>query len=155
MKLFISLLLTLMIALSAFGQEGRIAKKEKIKALKIAFITKQLELTADEAQKFWPIYNSYDKQMSEIHHTEREVLKDSRDRFDSMDEQSAKSTLKNIQSFEEQKLAARKKLLSSLENKLSYKKTLLLLKSEGDFRRDLLYKLRGERGKSRGSRSPE
>jgi hypothetical protein len=30
-----------------------------IDALKTAFITKELELTPDEAQKFWPVYNEY------------------------------------------------------------------------------------------------
>lgn len=36
---------------------------EKIEALKVAYITQSLSLTAEEAQKFWPVYNSY---MSEI-----------------------------------------------------------------------------------------
>ena len=30
-----------------------------IQALKIAFVTKELALTPDEAQKFWPIYYNY------------------------------------------------------------------------------------------------
>ena len=34
-------------------------KREQIQAQKIAFISTQLELTPDEAQKFWPIYNRY------------------------------------------------------------------------------------------------
>ena len=32
---------------------------ERVQALKVAFITKQLNLTSDEAEKFWPIYNDY------------------------------------------------------------------------------------------------
>ena len=30
-----------------------------IQALKIAFVTKELALTPDEAQKFWPVYYNY------------------------------------------------------------------------------------------------
>jgi Spy/CpxP family protein refolding chaperone len=42
------------------GDGGRLA------ALKIAYLTKKLSLTPEEAQKFWPIYNQY---MSEIRKT--------------------------------------------------------------------------------------
>jgi hypothetical protein len=31
----------------------------RIEALKIAYITKKLDLSTEEAQKFWPIYNKY------------------------------------------------------------------------------------------------
>lgn len=31
----------------------------RIEALKIAYLTKKLNLSTDEAQKFWPIYNKY------------------------------------------------------------------------------------------------
>lgn len=34
-------------------------KLERIEALKVAFMTQTLKLTSDEAQKFWPVYNSY------------------------------------------------------------------------------------------------
>jgi hypothetical protein len=33
--------------------------KDDINTVKIAFITDQLSLTTEEAQKFWPIYNRY------------------------------------------------------------------------------------------------
>jgi hypothetical protein len=32
---------------------------EKIQAIFVAFVTKELNLTSDEAQKFWPTYNQY------------------------------------------------------------------------------------------------
>ena len=31
----------------------------KLQALKVAYITKQLNLTSEEAEKFWPVYYSY------------------------------------------------------------------------------------------------
>lgn len=36
---------------------------ERVEALKIAYLTKKLNLTTEEAQKFWPVYNQY---MSEL-----------------------------------------------------------------------------------------
>ena len=39
---------------------------ERIEALKVAFITKQLQLTSQEAQKFWPVYNGYENEMKSM-----------------------------------------------------------------------------------------
>lgn len=41
-------------------------QEEKIQALEIAFISRKLDLTPDEAQKFWPIYNDYKKDMRQV-----------------------------------------------------------------------------------------
>lgn len=38
-------------------------KQQDIEALKVAFLSKELELTPDEAQKFWPVYNQYAKEL--------------------------------------------------------------------------------------------
>jgi hypothetical protein len=38
-------------------------KQQNIEALKVAFISKELDLTPEEAQKFWPVYNQYSKEM--------------------------------------------------------------------------------------------
>lgn len=37
-----------------------------IKARKIAFITQEIDLTPEEAEKFWPVYNEFDKKRSEV-----------------------------------------------------------------------------------------
>lgn len=38
-------------------------KGDKIKALYVAYITQQLQLTEGEAQKFWPVHSSYEKEI--------------------------------------------------------------------------------------------
>ena len=42
-------------------------KEEKIKALYIAYISQQLSLTTDEAQKFWPVHAQYEAELKSIH----------------------------------------------------------------------------------------
>ncbi|MFN8208406.1 MAG: hypothetical protein U0T82_13505 [Bacteroidales bacterium] len=44
------------------GDEGN----EKIKAQKVAFITRSVNLTSKEAQVFWPVYNEYDQKRNNI-----------------------------------------------------------------------------------------
>ena len=38
-------------------------KQQDIEALKVAFISKELDLTPTEAEKFWPVYNQYSKEL--------------------------------------------------------------------------------------------
>jgi len=37
--------------------------KDKIRAAEIAYLAQKLDLTPDEAQKFWPVYNQYTKEV--------------------------------------------------------------------------------------------
>jgi len=39
---------------------------EKLNAYKVGFFTKKLNLTSDEAEKFWPVYNEYQAQKNLI-----------------------------------------------------------------------------------------
>jgi len=44
-----------------FAQGG-----ERLESLRVAYITKQLQLTPQEAEKFWPVYNIYDDEMKKM-----------------------------------------------------------------------------------------
>jgi hypothetical protein len=61
MKKIINYLVVLLMCVSAtgFSQDERVEAGRKVQGLKIAYITKQLNLTSEEAEKFWPVYNSY------------------------------------------------------------------------------------------------
>lgn len=41
-------------------------QQERVQALEIALISRKLALTPDEAQKFWPIYNEYKRDLRQI-----------------------------------------------------------------------------------------
>jgi hypothetical protein len=43
------------------GGEGEI--KDRIRAAEIAYLSQKLDLTPDEAQKFWPLYNQYTREV--------------------------------------------------------------------------------------------
>jgi hypothetical protein len=49
-------------------------KMQNIEALKIAFISRQLELTPDEAQRFWPVYNQYSNDIHVVVKNDQDVL---------------------------------------------------------------------------------
>jgi len=47
-------------------RDARVAEIKKIQAMEMAFITKELNLTPDEAQKFWPVFNQYRNELKGI-----------------------------------------------------------------------------------------
>ena len=60
------------LSLNGFSQDGGDQEKgggQRLEALKIAYLTKKLDLTTEEAQRFWPVYNKY---TDEIHGIRRE-----------------------------------------------------------------------------------
>jgi Spy/CpxP family protein refolding chaperone len=63
MKKFL-LILALLISAFTFAQQqpGGLGN---LQGLKIAYMTRQLNLTSDEAQKFWPIYYNYTDEMND------------------------------------------------------------------------------------------
>ena len=48
------------------GQGAMQGDGEKLTAYKIAFFTKNLDLTPAEAEKFWPVYNDYSARKSKL-----------------------------------------------------------------------------------------
>src|SRR5260370_42101668 len=68
------ILFILMIAFAGIGtanaqvpQEADAAKQQgKLQSLYVAFITQKLDLTATEAQAFWPVHNAFDKEVKAV-----------------------------------------------------------------------------------------
>ena len=57
------------LGIAAFAQDNEADQKPngaRLEALKIAYITKKLNLTPQEAQRFWPVYNQYAADMKEV-----------------------------------------------------------------------------------------
>lgn len=51
--------LLIMLAFPAIRSDAQNTNLEKLNNYKIGFFTKKLNLTSEEAEKFWPVYNDY------------------------------------------------------------------------------------------------
>jgi hypothetical protein len=54
--------------------KGSRPSRENIEALKVAFMTKHLNLTIDEAQKFWPAYNACFEELKKARQEKKEDI---------------------------------------------------------------------------------
>lgn len=59
-KILLILILSLPMLASAQDNSQR---ENKLESLEIAFLTRELNLSPEEAQKFWPVYNKYSAEM--------------------------------------------------------------------------------------------
>jgi len=54
-------------AIAQENQAGEdLSKQEKIKSLYVAYVTQQLQLTPDEAQRFWPVHTQFEKELKGV-----------------------------------------------------------------------------------------
>ncbi len=77
MKKFLLILSFIGLASIGFAQDDGPGQKAgggaRLEAYKIAYLTKRLNLTPDEAQKFWPIYNKYTTDMRSLRMQNRDL----------------------------------------------------------------------------------
>lgn len=146
MKKISILFLSVIFTAISFGQEFK-DKKEKIKALKVAYITEKLNLTAEEAQKFWPIYNTFDEKQFEIRHNKLRLLVDKIEQqgVENLSEKEAQNIISQMESSEEELHNLKKKFMLDLQKVLPAKKIILLKKAEDEFNRKLLKEFRERR----------
>ncbi|MFA9190154.1 sensor of ECF-type sigma factor [Flavobacterium sp. FZUC8N2.13] len=142
--------LLLLFTCNFYAQGNMSDKKEQIKALKVAFFTAELNLSSQEAEKFWPLYNTYDNKQFQLRHEKMKALKSkmSDDALNKMNENEASILLNQMEATDEELFLLRKKLNKSLRTILAPVKILKLKKAEDNFYRKLLQQY-GDRGKKR------
>lgn len=119
---------------------------DKIKSLKIAFITEQLALTSKEAEAFWPVYNTYQADRDTLRKKEHEEIRQKLKEIESVSQKEANDLLNRYLALEEEEEELDKTFLKRLSKIISARKTLLLLKTEDDFKRKLIREYRHKRG---------
>ena len=121
--------------------------RDKIKALKIAYITEQLELSSKEAQEFWPIYNSFQEKMMVIRRSERKQFGNRANPISDVSDSEATKMLSTFTNLQEEKQELTSKLIADLKGVIPDKKTILLLRAEESFKRKLLQQYHRRQGK--------
>jgi Spy/CpxP family protein refolding chaperone len=120
-------------------------REEKIKALKIAFITDELNLTSKEAQRFWPVYNKFNETLHQLERVEKQHMRSNikgAGGIENISEKEAKELMKKIADLEKQIYNTKIAYDSELAKVLSYKKILKLKTAEREFIRNLMKKYR-------------
>ena len=133
------------------GGMGMMINREKIKAQKIAFFTQELNLTSDEAAKFWPVYNQCWKEKMEAKHATHQSLKALSQA--AKDANSSDSDVKNLADAYHKNYEKELKLVSEhfaeYQKVLPIKKAALVTATEEKFKNNLIMQLRGKGNQQR------
>ena len=148
MKRFL-ILLVLCSSLSISAQKKD--RHEHIKALKVPFLTEELNLTPAEAEKFWPIYNVYDSKMSDLRSRERKLFDEKFSESGSkksISDAQAKKLMAEYQDIEKSRYELETQLMIDLTQKLPASKMVFLPEAERKFGRKLWEEYKKRRDKN-------
>lgn len=124
--------------------------KERIEAQKVAFITDRLDLSVDEAERFWPVYNNYKNQLEANRKAWREANKITPEDIDEMTDTEAMDISQAQLVHEQEMLDLRKELINNMKGVIPPQKVLKLLEAEKEFRVELMRKVSYGKGYGEG-----
>ncbi len=143
------ILLVIALVSCTFMHGQRKQDREKIKSLKIAYITEKLDLTSKEAEAFWPVYNSHENKIEELRKKERSQGRNKKVDLALLSEKEAADLLNAQLELEQMKDDEKIGFIQKVSSILSAKKTLLLIEAEEEFKRKLIRQYRKNRGGGR------
>ena len=123
---------------------GNGPQHERINAQKIAFITDKLQLTPEEAQKFWPVYNQFNAQKGDLNRDFMKGVFKFRKNEEAMNDKEASELSDSYIRHAQQMVDLQKEYHFKLKEVLPPKKLLKLYNVDREFQRLLLQRL-GER----------
>ncbi len=143
MKNIIVLLLLFPTVLFSQNKEQRI---ERIKALKVAYISEKLDLTSIEAEGFWPIFNQFEDKQNQLQKQKKQLIKQSNP--ENASTLSEKETYQIIQ--EEDKIDSetqnnKRKLVKDLQGVIPNQKIIMLKNLEVEFKQKLLDQIKNHK----------
>jgi hypothetical protein len=151
MKKYLYLFIAVFGYCSTFAQPQD-KKFERIEALRVQFISNELQLTVEEAKVFWPLYNEFKAAEKEIQgdRFDRQRRKDpDKKNLDNMSDEEIDQLVKEELQRQRALIDLREKYYSKFKAVLPVKKAAKLFKAEHDFNRRLLRELRDRGGKNK------
>ncbi len=142
-KLFCLAVLGMMMVQAAFAQPQNERRDEKIKAYRAAVFTQVLNLTSEEAEAFWPIYNDFLDKKDDMN------IKPGKD-LDSMTDAELEEQLKRHFENRQREIDLEKEMVQKLRKVLPIRKLAKLPRAEREFRESVVKKAKEARENRRG-----
>ncbi len=143
MKNLIIALLILLPGL-AFAQGPRM-DDGKFEASKVAFLTTKLDLSANEAKIFWPIYNDYVREQSALRKERFQKMISFRKikEIDDLSDSEIQALITNDFDFRQRDLNIEKKYYNKFKTNLSIKIVGKFYRAQEAFKKEILNQYRG------------
>ena len=129
----------------ARAQGGERFNNEKIEAAKVTFFTQKLDLSADQAKVFWPIYNDYQREKETLGkaHFQKIISFRKVKEIDEMTDADVQAFIYNDFDFKQRDLNVEKKYYNKFKANLPIKIVGKFYRAQEAFKRELLNQFRG------------
>lgn len=115
------------------------SEKDKVEALRIAFISKRVELTAAEAEKFWPVYNEYNDKLKAI---KKNLRQSYRKKAETLNEKEAEELYYLDLQSKQAETDVHKAYSEKIKGIIGVKKVVRLRVAEEEFKREIINSIR-------------
>lgn len=125
-------------------------RKQEIQAQRVAFLTQRMALTPEEAQVFWPVYNSYEQELETLRKAQPNGRRGTM-ASDEWSEEQARTMLFEELAFDRKMLDLRERYYERFIQAIGARKTMTMQHAEREFHREIFKRVRNERsGKGPG-----
>ena len=148
MKLIYTLLLVTACSLTFAQDRARTPEDwEKLKAARIAFLSNRLQLDTETAQKFWPIFNEYEKEKESMADKYNDQKRDlvGQAGWRNMSDTNADKMLEIYLEQKQAELDLEKKYLTKFNQVLDNRQIWMVIRIDSDFRRSLMKRISDDR----------
>ncbi len=143
--LAMTLLLMMGAAVAQPGGGQAAARQEQMKAAKIGFLTRELNLSEEEAQKFWPVYNKFDNEREAHRRKMMAVRLEANEGGDQLTAKEAEAAVEQYLQLRQEEVDMERRFYQSVKKVLPSEKVALLFQAEKRFQRELLRNLQQRR----------
>lgn len=119
--------------------------RQRLDAYKIAFFTKRLNLTSQEAEKFWPVYNEFQDNKNKIQLERQELNRNFNQNELNMNEREMIEAGDKLVGMELREAALAQEFHNKIKTVLPPVKVLRLYQAENQYRLQLLKELQERR----------
>ena len=126
-------------AIIAQDNPGRERISEKIKSHKVAFISEKLNLSEEEAQRFWPIYNQYQNELME--NKESIMMRPNPD----MNDAEAEKLMDNFLRMREKEIQIQRHYIQKFKTAIPPRKIAMLYKADREFKEEMVSRIKDKR----------
>jgi len=113
-------------------------QKENIESRHIGFITNELQLTPEEAQTFWPVYNRYHGELEALRKKHTTDLLAAKVNFDSYTDDQVSKLIDNEMDYRQKELDLQRKYNTEFKKVLPVKKVARFYRAEQQFKINLI-----------------
>jgi len=122
----------------------------KWKAIKVAYLTRKLSLTPEEAQVFWPVYNEFQSDIESLRKSRHDYAIENWRRIDQMSEAEMDEFTTKIFDFEAQENNLKRNYYTEFRKVLPAIKVVRYFKAEEDFKLWIIQQARARKQQQGG-----